>query len=53
MHFSFMSKYGKWLCKVLSKAVNKKEDENKQPFIHRALCPGTLGTYVSKTKNIL
>lgn len=39
--------------KHLVKQLTKKEDENKQPFIHRALCPGTLGTYVSKTKNIL
>lgn len=53
MHYSFMLKYGKRLCKALSKTVNRKEDENKQAFIRRALCPGTLGTYVSKTKNML
>lgn len=53
VHYRFTPKYGNRLCKALSKAVNKKEDENKQAFINRALCPGTLGTYVSKAKNIL
>jgi len=53
VHDSFMSKYGKWLCKAFSKTANKKEYENKQTFIHKALCPGTLDKYISKTKNIL